>query len=52
MTLTALGLVLAAAVLHAAWNLLAKRTGGGAAPSPLGVVRGHSGVAEEECGCP
>ncbi len=31
MTLTALGLVLAAAVLHAAWNLLAKRTGGGAA---------------------
>ncbi len=31
MTLTALGLVLAAAVLHAAWNLLAKRAGGGAA---------------------
>lgn len=31
MTLTALGLVLVAAVLHAAWNLLAKRTGGGAA---------------------
>ncbi len=31
MTATALGLVLAAAVLHAAWNLLAKRVGGGAA---------------------
>lgn len=31
MTATALGLVLAAAVLHAAWNLLAKRAGGGAA---------------------
>src|SRR5205085_10386521 len=31
MTMTALGLVLAAAVLHAAWNLLAKRAGGGAA---------------------
>jgi drug/metabolite transporter (DMT)-like permease len=31
MTVTALGLVLAAAVLHAAWNLLAKRAGGGAA---------------------
>ena len=31
MTATALGLVLAAAILHAAWNLLAKRTGGGAA---------------------
>src|SRR5437763_6876780 len=30
MTATALGLVLAAAVLHAAWNLLAKRAGGGA----------------------
>lgn len=30
MTITALGLVLAAAVLHAAWNLLAKRAGGGA----------------------
>src|SRR4029079_3338864 len=27
----ALGLVLAAAILHAAWNLLAKRAGGGAA---------------------
>jgi drug/metabolite transporter (DMT)-like permease len=31
MTATALGLVLSAAVLHAAWNLLAKRAGGGAA---------------------
>jgi uncharacterized membrane protein len=31
MTATALALVLAAAVLHAAWNLLAKRAGGGAA---------------------
>ncbi len=31
MTVTALGLVLVAAVLHAAWNLLAKRAGGGAA---------------------
>jgi drug/metabolite transporter (DMT)-like permease len=30
MTATALGLVLIAAVLHATWNLLAKRTGGGA----------------------
>src|SRR3954447_24668177 len=30
MTATALGLVLAAAVLHAGWNLLAKRAGGGA----------------------
>src|SRR3954462_716066 len=29
MTLTALGLVLVAAFLHAAWNLLAKRAGGG-----------------------
>jgi drug/metabolite transporter (DMT)-like permease len=28
-TLTALGLILAAAVLHAAWNLCAKRAGGG-----------------------
>ena len=31
MTAAALGLVLAAAILHAAWNLLAKRAGGGAA---------------------
>ncbi len=31
MTATALVLVLTASVLHAAWNLLAKRTGGGAA---------------------
>jgi drug/metabolite transporter (DMT)-like permease len=31
MTATALGLVLSAAVLHALWNLLAKRAGGGAA---------------------
>ena len=31
MTIAALGLVLVAAFLHAAWNLLAKRTGGGAA---------------------
>jgi hypothetical protein len=30
MTSAALGLVLTAAVLHAAWNLLAKRAGGGA----------------------
>lgn len=30
MTLTALGLILAAAVLHAFWNLLAKQAGGGA----------------------
>lgn len=30
MTLTALGLILAAAVLHALWNLLAKQAGGGA----------------------
>jgi drug/metabolite transporter (DMT)-like permease len=29
MTLTALGLVLVAAVLHASWNLLAKKAGGG-----------------------
>ncbi|AGA28749.1 DMT family transporter [Singulisphaera acidiphila] len=29
MTLTALGLILAAAVLHALWNLLAKQAGGG-----------------------
>ena len=29
MTATALGLVLAAAVLHAAWNLLAKRRAAG-----------------------
>lgn len=29
MTLTALGLILAAAVLHAFWNLLAKQAGGG-----------------------
>ena len=29
MTATALGLVLVAALLHATWNLLAKRTGGG-----------------------
>ena len=31
MTLFALGLVLAAAVMHATWNLLAKRAGGGVA---------------------
>jgi drug/metabolite transporter (DMT)-like permease len=31
MTAAALGLVLTAAVLHATWNLLAKRAGGGAA---------------------
>lgn len=30
MTLAALGLILCAAVLHASWNLLAKRAGGGA----------------------
>ncbi|CAN5576422.1 EamA family transporter [soil metagenome] len=30
MTLFALGLILAAAVVHASWNLLAKRVGGGA----------------------
>jgi len=45
MSATTLGLVLFAALLHALWNVVARRTGGGAADPPLsGTQRATNGL--------